>query len=239
MADFAKLRREMVKQQIRSRGVCDSLVLEAMQSVPREAFLPKSLQEYAYTDKPLPIDAKQTISQPYIVAFMIEALELKGGERVLEIGTGSGYAAAVLSLIASRVFTVERIAKLAEKAAAVLVDLNYDNILVRHADGTLGWPDFAPYDAIIVAAGAPTVPDSLRQQLKISGRLVIPVGKDQRRQELIRVTRNSEDNFTSEVIADVRFVPLIGKEGWVPDAVEVANAKPLITAKIKPSADVA
>lgn len=239
MVDFAKLRRDMVKQQIYSRGVRDPLVLEAMRSVPREAFLPQSLEEFAYDDNALPIDAQQTISQPYIVAFMIEALNLKGGECVLEIGTGSGYAAAVLSHIAAQVYTVERIAQLAKKAATVLADLHYDNVLVRHGDGTLGWRDFAPYDAIIVAAGGPTVPESLRQQLKIGGRLVIPVGKDQRTQELVRVTRTSEDLFSSEDIADVRFVPLIGKEGWIADEPQALKAKPTSARSVKSHGDVA
>lgn len=221
MTTIAALRNAMVERQIVSRGVRAPLVLEAMRTVPREAFLPQSLQEFAYDDSPLPIDANQTISQPYIVAFMIEALNLKGGETVLEIGAGSGYAAAVLSRIAGRVYTVERIGQLAEKAAAVLADLHYDNVLVRHGDGTQGWPEFAPYDAIIVAAGGPTVPESLKRQLKTGGRLVIPVGKDQRTQELVRVTRLSGDTFKSEDIADVRFVPLIGKEGWLPDEGDV------------------
>ena len=153
MTAFAALRRVMVEQQIISRGVRAPLVLEAMRTVPREAFLPRSLQEFAYDDSPLPINANQTISQPYIVAFMIEALNLKGGETVLEIGAGSGYAAGVLSRIAGCVYTVERIAQLAEKAATVLAGLHYDNVLVRHGDGTQGWPEYAPYDAIIVAAG--------------------------------------------------------------------------------------
>lgn len=222
MTAFAALRSAMVERQIVSRGVRAPLVLEAMRTVPREAFLPQSLQEFAYDDSPLPIDANQTISQPYIVAFMIEALNLKGGETVLEIGAGSGYAAGVLSRIAGHVYTVERIAQLAEKAATVLADLHYDNVLVRHGDGTQGWSDHAPYDAIIVAAGGPAVPDSLKQQLKLGGRLVIPVGKDQRTQELVRVTRLSEDKFRTEDIADVRFVPLIGKEGWLPAEGEVA-----------------
>jgi protein-L-isoaspartate O-methyltransferase len=156
---------------------------------------------------------------------MSEALNLKGGERVLEIGTGSGYAAAVLSPIAAQVYAVERIAQLAEKTATVLADLHYDNVLVRHGDGTLRWPDFTPYDAIIVAAGGPTVPGSLRQQLKIGGRLVIPVGNDQRTQELVRVIRTSEDRFSSEDIDDVRFVPLIGEEGRVSDKSEIASVK--------------
>ncbi len=137
----------------------------------------------------LPIEAEQTISQPYIVAFMTEALDLKGGETVLEIGAGSGYAAAVLSRIAGEVYTVERIGQLAERAATVLADLGYSNVHVRHGDGTLGWSEHAPYDAIIVAAGGPAVPDTLKQQLKIGGRLVIPVGSDLRAQELVRVTR--------------------------------------------------
>jgi protein-L-isoaspartate(D-aspartate) O-methyltransferase len=221
MTAFAALRSAMVERQIVSRGVRAPLVLEAMRTVPREAFLPQSLQEFAYDDSPLPIDANQTISQPYIVAFMVEALNLKGGETVLEIGAGSGYAAAVLSRIAGHVYTVERIGQLAEKAATVLADLHYDNVLVRHGDGTRGWPDYAPYDAIIVAAGGPSVPDSLKQQLKLGGRLVIPVGKDQRTQELVRVTRLSEDKYKTEDIADVRFVPLIGKEGWLPEEGEV------------------
>ena len=234
MADLVKLRRSMVERQIASRGVRSPLVLDAMRSVPREAFLPQSLQEFAYDDSPLPIDANQTISQPYIVAFMIEALNLEGGETVMESGAGSGYAAGVLSRIAGQVYTVERIAQLAEKAATVLADLNYNNVLVRHGDGSQGWPEFAPYDAIIVAAGGPAVPDSLKQQLKMGGRLVIPVGPDQRTQELVRVTRLSKDGFTMEDIADVRFVPLIGKEGWQPQENETGAPWPSRVALRKP-----
>ena len=175
-----------------------------MRRVPREAFLPPQLREFAYEDNPLPIAEGQTISQPYIVAFMAEALVLEGGERVLEIGTGSGYAAAVLSEIAGEVYTVERICQLAEKAASTLADLGYDNVHVLHGDGTKGWPEHAPYDGIIVAAGGPKVPDALKIQLKIGGRLVIPVGSDPKVQELVRITRISELDFQREDLADVR-----------------------------------
>jgi protein-L-isoaspartate(D-aspartate) O-methyltransferase len=215
--DFAKLRDGMVDLQIARRGVRSRLVLDAMRTVPREAFLPEPLREFAYEDAPLPIAEGQTISQPYIVALMTDALALEGGEKVLEIGTGSGYAAAVLSRIARNVYTVERIGQLAEKAAAVLAKLGYSNVHVLHADGTRGWPDHAPYDAIVVAAGGPEVPESLKTQLKIGGRLVIPVGADRRVQELLRVIRVSEDQYKTEDIADVRFVPLVGEEGWTPE----------------------
>jgi protein-L-isoaspartate(D-aspartate) O-methyltransferase len=213
---FSKLREEMVETAIVARGVRSELVLDAMRSVPREAFLPQQLREFAYEDSPLPIEEGQTISQPYIVAFMTEALAFEGGEKVLEIGTGSGYAAAVLAEIADQVYTVERIGQLAEKAASALADLGYDNVHVLHGDGTRGWPDHAPYDGIIVAAGGPKVPETLKEQLKIGGRLVIPVGRDPKIQELVRVTRISETEYRSEDLADVRFVPLIGEEGWTP-----------------------
>ncbi|HLX16616.1 MAG TPA: protein-L-isoaspartate(D-aspartate) O-methyltransferase [Bradyrhizobium sp.] len=211
---FASLRAKMVERNIAARGVQDELVLEAMRKVPRELFLPKNLREFAYEDSPLPIAGEQTISQPYIVAFMTEALMLKGGEKVLEIGAGSGYAAAVLSEIAAQVYTVERLGPLAEQAAVTLAELGYDNVHVLHGDGTRGWAEHAPFDAIVVAAGGPQVPESLKDQLKIGGKLVIPVGADQRTQELVRVTRISAKEFLSEDIADVRFVPLIGEEGW-------------------------
>src|SRR6516225_8732103 len=214
--DFRRLRHEMVETAIIGRGVRSELVLNAMRKVRREAFLPSSLREFAYEDTPLPIESDQTISQPYIVAFMIEALGLEGGERVLEIGAGSGYAAAILSKIAGEVYTVERIGQLAEKAASTLADLGYHNVHVLHGDGTKGWPEHAPYDGIIVAAGGPSVPESLKEQLKIGGRLVIPVGRDPKIQELVRVTRVSESEYEREDLADVRFVPLIGQEGWAP-----------------------
>ena len=222
---FDQLRKKMVARNIAARGVRDELVLEAMRKVPRELFLPEKLREFAYEDSPLPIAGEQTISQPYIVAFMAEALMLKGGEEVLEIGAGSGYAAAVLSEIAADVYTVERLGQLAEQAAARLADLGYDNVHVLHGDGTRGWPEHAPYDAIVVAAGGPQVPESLKEQLKIGGRLVIPVGADQRAQELVRVTRISKDRFRSEDIADVRFVPLIGEEGWAAHGTEPARRR--------------
>lgn len=214
LKSFALLRKEMVERNIAARGVRDELVLEAMGKVPRELFLPENLREFAYEDSALPIAGEQTISQPYIVAFMVEASMLKGGEKVLEIGAGSGYAAAVLSEIAADVYTVERLGQLADKAAATLAELGYDNVHVLHGDGTRGWPEHAPYDAIVVAAGGPQVPESLKEQLKIGGRLVIPIGADQRSQELVRVVRVSKNKYRSEDIADVRFVPLIGEEGW-------------------------
>ena len=214
--DFQRLRHEMVEKAIVGRGVRSGLVLKAMRDVPREAFLPEQLREFAYEDAPLPIEGEQTISQPYIVAFMTEALGLESGETVLEIGAGSGYAAAVLANIAGEVYTVERIGQLAEKAASTLADLGYRNVHVLHGDGTKGWPEHAPYDGIIVAAGGPSVPESLKQQLKIGGRLVIPVGRDPKVQELVRITRISENEYKHEDLADVRFVPLIGEEGWTP-----------------------
>jgi len=212
--DFARLRDLMVDRQIASRGVRSNRVLDAMRSVPREAFLPEDLWEFAYEDSPLPIEQNQTISQPYIVAMMIEALALEGGEKVLEIGTGSGYAAAILAQIAGSVYTVERIGQLAEKSAAKFIELGLKNIHVLHSDGTRGWSDHAPYDAIVVAAGGREVPKSLKAQLKIGGRLVIPVGTDRRDQELVRMIRVSEHQYRTEDLADVRFVPLVGEEGW-------------------------
>ena len=217
MIGFDKIRASMVEQQITARGVRSAAVLQALGKVPRESFLPDAMREFAYEDTPLPIEAKQTISQPYIVALMTEALTLEGGEKVLEIGTGSGYAAAVLAEIAGEVHTVERIKELADTAAVRLTRLGYKNVHVHHGDGTLGWPEHAPYDAIVVAAGGPEIPESLKGQLKIGGRLLIPVGADHRAQELVRITRSACDKFKTEDIADVRFVPLIGEEGWLPE----------------------
>jgi len=214
MLDLSAERERMVRTQIAARGIRNRAVLEAMRSVPREAFLPAGLEEFAYTDSPLPIERGQTISQPYIVALMAAALQLGPGDRVLEIGTGSGYAAAVLGRIAREVYTVERHEELASLAAARLAELGFANVWVRHGDGTLGWGEHAPYDAIVVAAGGPTVPESLLAQLAPGGRLVIPVGEGRGLQQLLRVTREDDGSFRREELGGVRFVPLIGAEGW-------------------------
>ncbi|MHA1565035.1 MAG: protein-L-isoaspartate(D-aspartate) O-methyltransferase [Alphaproteobacteria bacterium] len=214
--DFSALRRNMVEHQLKARGVHNPLVLEAMGKVPREAFVLPHLQEFAYDDSPLPTAEGQTISQPYIVAYMIEALALEGGERVLEIGTGSGYSAAVLAEIAAEVYTVERYGTLVAQAARRLKDLGYGSVRVIHANGSAGWPEKAPYQAIVVTAGAPEVPQSLREQLAIGGRLVIPIGRP-RQQALVRVTCIGIDEYKQEALADVRFVPLVGREAWPSD----------------------
>jgi protein-L-isoaspartate(D-aspartate) O-methyltransferase len=212
--DFDQLRAEMVERQIAGRGIRSPEVLAAMRKVRREHYVPSHLGVFAYQDAPLPIEEEQTISQPYIVAYMVEALQLTGGERVLEIGTGSGYAAAVLAEIAGEVYTIERHARLADSARERLHDDGYRNVHVRHGDGTLGWPEKAPFDAIVVAAGGPDVPDSLCEQLTIGGRLVIPVGATVADQKLVRVTRLEPQRFRSEDLVGVRFVPLIGVEGF-------------------------
>lgn len=228
MATMKQQRARLVTRQVEARGVRDPLVLAAMKAVRRELFVPKELREEAYNDTPLPIGSGQTISQPYIVAFMIEALALRGGEKVLEIGAGSGYAAAVLAEIASDVFTIERIGQLAEKAAGNLKSAGCEHVHVRHADGTEGWSDAAPFDAILVSAGAPDVPKSLMRQLKIGARMVVPVGADPRSQELIRITRVADDEYEREDIADVRFVPLIGKEGWESEDTDWQTTSPRV-----------
>jgi protein-L-isoaspartate(D-aspartate) O-methyltransferase len=226
MSDFSELRESMVDYQVAARGVRSEKVLDAMRKVPREQFLPESVREFAYEDSPLPIEAGQTISQPYIVAFMAEGLALRGGEKVLEIGAGSGYAAAVLAEIAGEVYTIERIEELAKSAASTLAEAGYDNVHVLHGDGTLGWQEHAPFDGIVVAAGGPEIPDSLKQQLKIGGRMVIPVGDNREFQELLRVTRISETKFETEDLATVRFVPLIGAEGWNTGSATAAAGRP-------------
>jgi protein-L-isoaspartate(D-aspartate) O-methyltransferase len=214
MVAFIEQRRQLVERQIESRGVTDPAVLAAVQSVPREAFLPPELAEFAYLDRALPIEMGQTISQPYIVALMTEALDLKPRDRVLEVGTGSGYAAAILGHIAHEVYTIERHAELAELAARRLRDQGFDNVHVQHGDGTLGWPEHAPYNAIVVAAGGPDVPPPLLDQLAVGGRLVIPVGEHKTLQNLVRITRTSPDHYHREELCDVQFVPLVGARGW-------------------------
>jgi len=214
MNKFEALRKQMVDCQLAARGLSDQAVLDAVNAVPREEFIPTELVEFAYRDSPLPIAASQTISQPYIVALMTAALELKPSDRVLEVGTGSGYAAAVLAEIADDVYTIERHKILADTARKRLGNLGFKNIQVLYGDGTLGWPEHAPFDGIIVAAGGPEVPETLKQQLAIGGRLVIPVGTTLQTQKLVRVRRISEDKYQEEDLGAVRFVPLIGAAGW-------------------------
>jgi protein-L-isoaspartate(D-aspartate) O-methyltransferase len=210
-------RRAMVETQLVARGIRDPAVLEAMRSVPREAFVLPELVERAYDDIPLPIGEGQTISQPYIVAVMAEALQLSPDERVLEIGTGSGYAAAVLSCMVKQVYTVERLEKLATLARHRLQELGYPNVQVLHGNGMLGWPAYAPYDGIVVTASGPRVPEALQAQLGIGGRLVMPIGAHRRWQKLVRVTRTRDTTFRHEDLGAVCFVPLIGAQGWTGD----------------------
>jgi len=203
----------MVARHIERRGVRDPGVLAAMATVPRERFVRPADRHLAYADRALPIEAGQTISQPYVVAIMTEALELRPEDRVLEIGTGSGYAAAVLGEIAAHVVTVERIAELAELATSRLHALGYANVEVHHGDGTLGWPPGAPYDAIVVTAAGPEVPPALLGQLADGGRLVMPTGRSRWEQRLLRLRRRG-DTFDREDLGGVVFVPLIGEQGW-------------------------
>ncbi|KXO07810.1 MULTISPECIES: protein-L-isoaspartate(D-aspartate) O-methyltransferase [Marinobacter] len=212
--DFNNLRADMVRYQLAGRGIFDSRVLEAMDRVPRERFIPEHLAGEAYEDYPLPIGWGQTISQPYIVALMAQALQLEGRERVLDIGTGSGYAAAVLASLALEVFSIERIPELAEQARRNLERAGFSQVHVRCGDGTLGWPEAAPFDGICVAAGAPAVPETLKQQLAVGGRLIIPVGSEHSVQRLVCITRRTDADFEREDFGDVRFVPLLGEQGW-------------------------
>jgi protein-L-isoaspartate(D-aspartate) O-methyltransferase len=212
---YTKQRKRMVETQLRSRGIRDERVLKAMETIPRHLFVDEALRDQAYFDHPLPIDAGQTISQPYIVALMTAALELRGRERVLEIGTGSGYQTAVLAALADQVFSIERVAPLASRARKILDALDDYNVAIRIGDGTYGWREESPFDAIIVTAGAPRVPRILVEQLAVGGRLVIPVG-DRRTQDLIRVIRQSEEagDIKQEDLGGCRFVSLIGEHGW-------------------------
>jgi protein-L-isoaspartate(D-aspartate) O-methyltransferase len=207
-SEFSRLRDRMVDVQLAGRGIADPQVLTAMRTVPREMFVDDALEEFAYEDGALPIDAGQTISQPYIVARMIEMATLRHDSRVLEVGTGSGYAAAVLSRVAAKVYTIERHAALAEGARQRLAQLGYENVDVRTGDGTHGWPEKSPFDAIIVAAAGPTVPIALKQQLATGGNLVLPIG-DSYGQTLCRITRLGDTEFERTDLDAVSFVPLV------------------------------
>ena len=215
MSRYSKQRTRMINNHLMARGITDERVLKTMATVPRHLFVDESIQDQAYSDNPLPIGSRQTISQPYIVGLMTEALELKGTEKVLEIGTGCGYQTAVLAELAERVFSIERIASLAFRAQRTLDSLHYYNILIRAGDGTYGWSEEAPFDAIIATAGAPKIPETLKEQLAVGGRLVIPVGS-QSSQTLLKITRLSEKTEDMEIedLCGCRFVDLIGEHGW-------------------------
>ena len=212
LINFQKARHRMVDTQLVSRGVHDPRVLDAMRKVPRHLFVDEALCDQSYNDHPLPISERQTISQPYIVALMTEALGLQGMEKVLEIGTGSGYQTAILAELANRVYSIERLLGLSQRARQVLQDLGYRNIALKVGDGTLGWPEEAPFDAILVSAGAPSVPQPLVDQMTVGARLIIPVG-DHLSQELVLVERLPEGIRKTDM-GGCRFVDLIGKCAW-------------------------
>ncbi|WP_241963291.1 protein-L-isoaspartate(D-aspartate) O-methyltransferase [Paracoccus suum] len=213
MTDYNKFRERMVNVHIAARGIRDERVLSAMRRVPRERFVDDGLEEFAYDDAPLPIGEGQTISQPYVVALMIEAAEIEPGDRVLEVGAGSGYAAAVLGQLAATVYAIERHATLAKLALERLSALGYDNVHILIGDGTHGLEAEAPFEAILGSAGARSVPDTLKRQLAIGGRLIIPIG-EQGNQKLFKITRLSQDRFEEHSLGAVSFVPLIGTHGW-------------------------
>jgi protein-L-isoaspartate(D-aspartate) O-methyltransferase len=210
--DLTQKRDMMVREQLQARGIHDQLVLSAMREVPRHRFVDESLQGQAYHDYPLPIYGGQTISQPYMVALMTECLGLRGGEKVLEVGTGSGYQAAILARLAGKVYSIEREPQLARMAREVLSELKYENVIIKVGDGTLGWKEFAPYDGIIVTAGSPVIPQPLQEQLKDGGRLVIPVGSSAF-QNLVCIEKVGSKIKSTEVCG-CTFVPLIGNHGW-------------------------
>lgn len=209
---FSRQREKMVDDQLKGRGIRDPRVLDAMRDVPRHRFVPIEEQGRAYEDHPLPIPAGQTISQPYIVAYMLQALSLQSSDKVLEIGTGSGYQAALVGGLAAEVHSIERHKLLADAAANVLNEMGIENVKVHHADGTKGWPENAPYDAIIVAASAPVVPQPLLQQLADGGRMILPVGVAWG--QILQLWRRKGDNFDYDELVPVAFVPLIGEHGW-------------------------
>ena len=214
MSDFAELRERMVRRQIEARGISDPAILDAFREVPREAFVSPDYARDAYDDHPLPIEAGQTISQPYIVALMIEAAEVRSGDRVLEVGAGSGYAAAVMSRIAGEVIGIERQHDLVEVAGRRLKRLGYDNVRIVEGDGTRGCPEEAPFDAILAAASGSHVPAPLVAQLARGGRLVMPIGDPGWVQKLVKVTKQEDGILQQSDLGEVRFVPLIGEEGW-------------------------
>ncbi|MFZ3045274.1 MAG: protein-L-isoaspartate(D-aspartate) O-methyltransferase [Desulfatirhabdiaceae bacterium] len=209
---FERLRQDMVTRQIEARGISDQRVMEAMRKVPRHLFVSEALADQAYGDYPLPIGDQQTISQPYIVAEMTQALALHKDDRVLEIGTGSGYQAAILAEIVHRVYTIERLYSIFKKTRALFDQLKYHNIVARYSDGTAGWPDESPFDAIIVTAGSPHIPQPLLHQLVAGGRMIIPVG-DSFSQELIKIVKD-ETGFHQTELGGCRFVKLVGEHGW-------------------------
>ena len=211
--DFNRQRAAMVSEQLVPRGISDSKVLEAFLNTPRHEFVPEELYKGAYDDYPLPIGGNQTISQPYMVALMTQCLKLKGDEKILEVGTGSGYQAAILCKIAKEVYSVERFKDLADKAAKALDSLGYRNVSIKIGDGTLGWDEFAPYDGIVVTANAPDIPESLVRQLKPGGRLIIPLDRGGFGQVLTLVEKIGKSVRTGD-ICGCMFVPLVGREGW-------------------------
>ncbi len=213
--EYAEQRRRMVEEQLKRRGIYDPRVLEAMATVPRHLFVPPAMQSAAYADAALPIGYGQTISQPYVVALMVQEARIGPEDRVLEVGTGSGYSTAVLACLAGEVYSIERHRKLFDEARERLASLGCCNVHLRHGDGTMGWPEHAPYDAIIVTAAAPEVPEPLKQQLAEGGRLMIPIGTRDS-QVLMRLIRRG-DRIERRALGEVRFVPLIGEHGFQPN----------------------